>query len=1331
MIQFQKVLNLPSWWPGDVGRIEQKLAEEIKKCNFPPDKEKLILSAWETAKEHHSPQTRADGVEYVIHVYRVTLSLILEFGESSSMFILAALLHDILEDTGYTCQEMTKAFGEDVTRLIESITRREGENRPKKGDRLQDKYFEKIIKSGVDSIKLKLADKLDNIRDALNHPKIEKRRIYVRECQTVFLPLIKNLGNPVMEGKIYHLFEEAMSNHPCYLDQVLLFNPALDCWVTSDNVQRVKIPLSTKFTAVDLVKSVAIAIINKIETGKIDSLLYIADLPAFLNNPAKKNHWNRVKDQLNALKELLSLDTPPEWLKPILETPEYLLPVVHSRLFMPASWLFPLWQKDYGHQILEANKETYLSLFEKEITEKWVTRLHLLLICRKAFWRYITGNGECSADIVLSEIKKSEPSLGPEEYRLLVSMRLLTEYLDAKDDLSIHPLEENFSELWIQLISRYDPGYIPITNKVEFIGFDKVRGLCPGLEDRLSYLRGILMEFIAKDIGPQPVAWINFNTREIEKRLRFFQEALREVDANTPFDDLQGKGIYVQQDRLEDIVVFTIEPDNWDALKDRIPETTDAERTEIRNKNYSAVAIFDVLLMKKLDQKVNEPIWVPRVYRILDTMSDFDPLNVQPVTVSFQSEEKIKNNIVYLPIPTLEESDEQTQAKRKEIVARYIVTMIYNYVVTLGIYSAAVDCSPLDENKVKLGFTNHELEHGLRRWAETLGYEKIYGRFLEDFNFKKFAIKAALCPNENTGFTVNDITGYGSFLGIDIGGTFIKVSLFKKGEITFSENPILTFKTFEQNDGGHVPVTEFCNRIISEVEAGFKKPGPGSNFSWEELEGVGISWPGAVSGSKIIATSGVLRRLSFQEGGKTVNLYQDSSPHDIHSIDVVGVFYKELKNRHIKLSDSFVVTVENDGNAEAYGNYCHLMKEKMRVPGGKLIIKLGTSTAGGHVNNYGAISPHVAEFAKIILDFNFEEGVTGIQGAARDFVSSLAVRQLSRTFRFNGELLFGALPCQGCNLAMNESDSQKTRLEAIEIGKLLNFFILLHEKELKDKYLEELVEFDNRCGGVSYPGLLNLLADRLQEDDKMKEVLNRYIRDRGIEEFNRVYNKTGAFQETDALIWRLGISRMRLLLQIQPSCNNCILGEIPNDFDYVLLAKKILGAVALYSQLGFQISHLVVSLYNIYKKERFSEVILAGGVLGGETGKLLVRQAESFLSKYYNKIFGPGKHLKQGSVRLATAVANPDTVGPFGAAMVANRIHKMNSLAVMEKEIDYRVRDLRPGASLSLEDMLKFFKGSRVSKEDILDYLGTLMSKSILMRRNPEEEVYVKVLIPD
>jgi hypothetical protein len=455
MIEQQKAVNLPYWWSGDVERTGKRLREEIESRNFPSNQERLIFEAMDIANRYHEHQERANGEKYVIHAYRVALSLFFEFEESSVELVTAALLHDLLEDTTYTRRKMKEKFGETVERLVDVISREEDEKRPKQGDQITDKYFKKIIKGGVDSIKLKIADKLDNIRDALNHPKLEKRKLYIRECQTIFLPLLKYLENPALEKKLHELLEEAMLNHPSYIDQVLLFNPGLDYWIPGDQVQRVKIPLNPGFSAVDLVKSVAALIIYKIDSGQLDSLLYIANLPEFLNSPGKKDSWARVKIQLSILVELLSTDTPPQWLQPIMKTPEYLLAVVHSRFFMPANWLFP-GQKDDGHHILETNKKLYLSIHGKETvkTEKWLARLHLLLIHRETLWRSTAGNGIHTARIMISEIKKTTQSYGmEEEYFLLVSMRLLAEYLDVITDTGIprEHVEKKFSNLWKQL----------------------------------------------------------------------------------------------------------------------------------------------------------------------------------------------------------------------------------------------------------------------------------------------------------------------------------------------------------------------------------------------------------------------------------------------------------------------------------------------------------------------------------------------------------------------------------------------------------------------------------------------------------------------------------------------------------------------------------------------------------------------------------------------------------------------------------------------------------------------------------------------------------------
>jgi hypothetical protein len=1338
MVEQQRAINLPWWWSGDVELTGKRLREEIKKRNFPSNQEDLIFEAMDIANQYHAHQERANGEKYVIHAYRVALSLFLEFEESSFELVTAALFHDLLEDTTYPRRQMKEKFGETVERLVDVISREEDEKRPKQGDKITDKYFRKILESGVDSIKLKVADKLDNIRDALNHPNPEKRRLYIRECQTVFLPLLEYLENSIFGEKIRQLFEEALLNHPSYIEQILLFNPDLDYWITSDDVQRVKISLHPGFSAVDLVKSAAVSIINRIKNNRLDSLLYIANLPAFLDSPGKIDSWNRVKTQLTLLVELLSADTPPQWLKPIMETPGYLLAVIHSRLFMPANWLFPLWQKDYGDHILETNRELYLSLYQSETgkTEKWLIWLHLLLVHREALWRLIIGNGCCTAHIITSGIKEAVRSFGQEEeYPLLVSMRLLAEYLDVITDTGVprQHVEEYFAKLWDRLNKPDVLSPKELDKNVEIIGFEKVRAVCPGLETQLSTLRSILEEYIHQEIvngqakEKPSLVWINFNVSEIQKRLKFFQEALKKIDSSKTFKDLNEIGIHVQIDRLENVLVFTVEPDKWDALKNRIPEITDKERKEIQTHDYSAAAIFDTLLKNKLEKPGQEPLWIPRVYRILDTMADFDPANVQPISISFQAEEQINDVKVYLPIPR-EAGDLTCQEKRKEITARYIVTTIYNHVVTLGIYSAVVDCSPLEEQKQHLGFNNHELENMLGKLAVKLNYESQYSRYVEKFNFKKFSIKSALQAKRTVNFTNEDIN-YGSFLGIDIGGTDTKVSLFYKGDIAFKEPPLLIFGSFAPGAAGMpIPAREFCRRIIDNVDTYLNEQGM-NKFSWESLQGVGISWPGGVRNSKIVTYSRVLEKILFDVGEKAINIKPDSSPLEIHSVDLAGVFREELGKKFKKISPSFVVAIENDGNSEAYGNYCHLTKTGDQIPGGKLIIKLGTSTAGGYVHSSSALSPLVTEFAKIILDFNIKnEFSPEIQGPVREFVSSKAVRNLSRTFQFNRELVIGNMVCQCCNVAMNESDSQKTRIEAIEIGKLLNFFAQVQDPQLKKDFLKELVESDNQYAEASYVKLIEILVKSLRDNPEMKGLLIQYIRDRGEEEFNRVYKDDSKIGKSDALIWNLGISRLRLLFQLNSLMGSYNPGQIPDDFDFKAFAKKILGAVALFSQVGMHISHLVAALYNIFKKERFNGVILSGGVLRNETGKIIVEQTEGFLAKYYDKIFGAQKHLKPGSVQLAVTVENPDTVGPFGAAMVANRIHKMNSLAVMEKEIDYRVRNLKPGDTISIKDLEDTFKHSRIKKEDIREYLELLISKSILLQQDAKKEVYVKAL---
>jgi hypothetical protein len=242
----------------------------------------------------------------------------------------------------------------------------------------------------------------------------------------------------------------------------------------------------------------------------------------------------------------------------------------------------------------------------------------------------------------------------------------------------------------------------------------------------------------------------------------------------------------------------------------------------------------------------------------------------------------------------------------------------------------------------------------------------------------------------------------------------------------------------------------------------------------------------------------------------------------------------------------------------------------------------------------------------------------------------------------------------------------------------------------------------------------------------MQRQLKLYIASRGAEEFDRLKRRQIEMLSTSITRWQLGVSRTLALLGTPNTGGRTRNGQMPSSLDFELLARLILGSAALFSQLSLCIAHLIAALYNIYKKERFSQVVLAGGVLKGAGGKFVEKQTQAFLAKYYDKMFGPTKHLKAGSIRLAPNAADFDIVAPFGAAMVANRLHKLRSLGVMEKELNATVQKLKPGQIISVRNLVELFATSRAKEEDIQRYIQRQISKSILVQR--DNDTFMRVL---
>lgn len=134
--------------------IEQRMSEEDMT---------RIRSAYELAKEAHKNQKRKTGEPYIIHPIAVA-SIVAEEFELGANPIMAAFLHDVVEDTPYTLDDIKERFGEDVAFLVGVVTKQ------KKAEYNQSKQIDNYrqilasVQFDVRAILIKLADRLHNMR---------------------------------------------------------------------------------------------------------------------------------------------------------------------------------------------------------------------------------------------------------------------------------------------------------------------------------------------------------------------------------------------------------------------------------------------------------------------------------------------------------------------------------------------------------------------------------------------------------------------------------------------------------------------------------------------------------------------------------------------------------------------------------------------------------------------------------------------------------------------------------------------------------------------------------------------------------------------------------------------------------------------------------------------------------------------------------------------------------------------------------------------------------------------------------------------------------------
>ncbi len=206
-------------------KAEQRLIQDyfdelLKACDHKVSDDGIvrIRKAFEFANTAHAGVKRKSGEPYIIHPLAVAKIVIEEIGLSATS-IIAALCHDVVEDTDYTLEDISNLFGEKVASIVDGLTKLTDEFTPQH-DSKQANNFRKMLMTLSDDVRvilIKLADRLHNMR-TLDSMAPQSQLKIAAETLYIFAPLAHRLGLYAIKSELEDL--SLKYKHPDSYNQI-------------------------------------------------------------------------------------------------------------------------------------------------------------------------------------------------------------------------------------------------------------------------------------------------------------------------------------------------------------------------------------------------------------------------------------------------------------------------------------------------------------------------------------------------------------------------------------------------------------------------------------------------------------------------------------------------------------------------------------------------------------------------------------------------------------------------------------------------------------------------------------------------------------------------------------------------------------------------------------------------------------------------------------------------------------------------------------------------------------------------------------------------------